>query len=362
MANDPSSPRPPLSGGAILLRLAAIGALLAALAGAFLYAGGWLTPGKLGPHRFLALLEKAGIHAGYRRNHAKGLCVAGYFESNGQGARLSKASVFQAGRVPVVGRFSIGGGDPRGADGPQAVRGLGLQFHPADGQEWRTAMIHFPVFPVRTPEEFYGLLVATAPDPATGKPDGAKVKAFLGSHPGVARALGVIQTTPPPPFADAAYHGLNAFYFTNTSGATVPVRWTLVPENPAAAAAAAEAGEPDKNILFDQLLGRLENGPLRWRLVLTVGRPGDPTDDASTAWPDDREQVDAGTVVIERAVGDKESRAQDLNFDPLVLPPGIAPSADPLLSARSAVYSRSFTRRAGEKLAPGSSETFQPRP
>jgi catalase len=31
-----------------------------------------------------------------------------------------------------------------------------------------------------------------------------------------------------------------------------------------------------------------------------------------------------------------------------VLPPGIAPSDDPLLSARSAAYSRSFTLRAGE--------------
>ena len=42
----------------------------------------------------------------------------------------------------------------------------------------------------------------------------------------------------------------------------------------------------------------------------------------------------------------------DLNFDPLVLPAGIAPSDDPLLSARSAVYSRSFTRRAGESRQP----------
>jgi len=32
-------------------------------------------------------------------------------------------------------------------------------------------------------------------------------------------------------------------------------------------------------------------------------------------------------------------------FDPLVLPAGIAPSDDPLLSARSAVHSQSFTRR-----------------
>jgi catalase len=35
-----------------------------------------------------------------------------------------------------------------------------------------------------------------------------------------------------------------------------------------------------------------------------------------------------------------------------VLPCGIASSDDPLLSARSAVYSRSYTRRAGEQKEP----------
>ena len=44
--------------------------------------------------------------------------------------------------------------------------------------------------------------------------------------------------------------------------------------------------------------------------------------------------------------------ARDINFDPLVLPDGIAASDDPLLSARSSVYARSFTRRAGEPKRP----------
>jgi len=35
-----------------------------------------------------------------------------------------------------------------------------------------------------------------------------------------------------------------------------------------------------------------------------------------------------------------------------VLPAGITPSDDPLLSARSAVYSQSFTRREGEVKQP----------
>jgi catalase len=37
-------------------------------------------------------------------------------------------------------------------------------------------------------------------------------------------------------------------------------------------------------------------------------------------------------------------RCTAINYDPLVLPAGIEPSDDPLLSALSAVYTRSFTR------------------
>jgi catalase len=62
--------------------------------------------------------------------------------------------------------------------------------------------------------------------------------------------------------------------------------------------------------------------------------------------------VDAGTLTLDKVEGEETSPARDLNFDPLVLPVGIAPSDDPLLSARSAVYSQSFTRRSGEAKTP----------
>lgn len=44
--------------------------------------------------------------------------------------------------------------------------------------------------------------------------------------------------------------------------------------------------------------------------------------------------------------------ARDVNFDPLVLPDGIEPSDDPLLSARSAVYAASYRARTGEPKSP----------
>src|SRR6266550_6244412 len=118
--------RPRLGRASTLARFALIGVALAAVAGTFAYLGGWFTPKDLTPARFTDAFEQVdGAHPGFRRNHAKGVGVSGFFESNGNGVRLSKAAVFRRGRVPVIGRFSLGGGQPYVADAPNTVRGLG---------------------------------------------------------------------------------------------------------------------------------------------------------------------------------------------------------------------------------------------
>jgi catalase len=88
------------------------------------------------------------------------------------------------------------------------------------------------------------------------------------------------------------------------------------------------------------------------KLIVTIAQPGDPTDDATLSWPDNRERVDVGTLTIDNVKDEAHGSCRDINFDPLVLPEGIAPSDDPLLSARSAVYAVSFRRREGEKKQP----------
>jgi len=330
-----------------LPKLAAIGVMVLIILGSFAYIAGWLTPGLLTPRKFVDGLEEVnGTHPGFRRNHAKGLCISGFFESNGQGARLSKATVFEEGRVPVIGRFSLSGGQPYAADGPAAVRGLGLRFQPSSGQEWRTAMVNLPVFIVSTPQGFYDNLLASKPDPATGKSDPEKMKAFLDAHLETVRAFSIIKQQPfSSGFADSTFNGLNAFYFVSADGASTPVRWSMVPVDTFAPEGQAPA---DKNYLFDAFIERVRRGPVQWRLIVTVGQPGDPTNDATQPWPDSRAHIDMGTLTIDSVQDEEHGRCRDVNFDPLVLPDGIAPSDDPLLSARSAVYSDSFRRREGE--------------
>src|SRR6185295_9270280 len=104
--------------------------------------------------------------------------------------------------------------------------------------------------------------------------------------------------------------------------------------------------------LFDDLIRVVARQPLRCRLILTIGVPGDPTNDATRPWPSSTRSIDAGAITINAVQTEAPGNGRDINFDPLVLPDGIAPSDDPLLSARSAVYARSFTRRAGEPKQP----------
>jgi catalase len=79
------------------VRLGAIAAVMLSVGAAFGGAGGWLSPSRLTQDRMMTAFEDAnGTHAGFRRNHAKGVCVTGWFESNGQAAVQSKAAVFRA--------------------------------------------------------------------------------------------------------------------------------------------------------------------------------------------------------------------------------------------------------------------------
>src|SRR5262245_10044615 len=98
---------PTLTGIGVLTRLAAIGVVLLGVVAGFAYAGGWLSPDRLTPGRFVDRFEEVnGLFPGFRRNHAKGLCFTGSFDSNGQGAhcRNPLSSILAACRSSAASR------------------------------------------------------------------------------------------------------------------------------------------------------------------------------------------------------------------------------------------------------------------
>jgi catalase len=330
-------------------RWALIGLVVAAFAAAFGYVGGWLAPGRLTPKRVIdAIQANGGEYPGYRRNHAKGICVTGRFESSGALAAYSTAPLFAPGDTPVVGRLAIPGGNPYAADSSIPIRSFALRFDLADGEQWRTGMNAMPVFPVSTAKAFYDLQVATHPDPATGKPDPAKPKAFFAAHPETAAFLAWIKTAKPSAsYVTETYESINAFYLRDAAGQRHAVRWKAVPEQPPAGDGGPAAGDPD--YLAADLAKRLGEGPLRWHLRMVFAADGDPVDDATKVWPDDRQTVDAGTIVIDHMEAQADGPCRDVNYDPTILPRGIEVSNDPLLVARSAAYADSYLRRTSEE-------------
>src|SRR6201987_2311362 len=172
MVQSPTSPKSFRPG-----RLAIIAAVVCLAAIAFAYTAGWLSPHRLTPQKIVAGLAPPGGPAlGHRGNHAKGICFTGAFEANGDGSALSRAPVFVRGEYPVVGRFNLATADANAADAMVRVRGLGIQITTPDGQQWRSAMIDPPIFPVATPQAFYELLTASA------SKDPNAMKTFIGAH------------------------------------------------------------------------------------------------------------------------------------------------------------------------------------
>jgi catalase len=329
-----------------LLLIAGVGL---ALTGAYGYAAGWLSPSRLSPTQVTTAFNRNfGAHPGFRRNHAKGICVIGHFDGNGKAEPFSEATVFGARSTPVIGRFAIPGGNPEIADANSPVRSMALLFQLPNGEQWRTGMNNTPMFAVKDPQGFYQQLLASRPDPATGKPDPARMKAFFDAHPETAAFRRWVAAHPPSSsLANGAYYSINAFKLIGAGGAERYVRWAMVPENAYAPVAAPPPKDP--GFLEQDLVQRLQQGPLRWHLMLTLAQPGDATDDATQSWPADRTVIDAGALTLERAVTQDDGPCRDVNFDPLVLPRGIAPSNDPLLAARSGAYSKSFNLRTREE-------------
>lgn len=348
--NDPLPPAP--SRWKPLIPYAGIGAVVGSLALGLAWTAGWLTPARVTAPRLVDAIENGKPFAGFRRAHARGVCVAGYFEPAAGADAWSKARVFTQPRTPALGRLSIGGGDPLGAEAQARVRSLALQLDTDDGQQWRLAMNSFPFFAVATPQAFAEQIVASRPDPATGKPDPAKMQAFLERHPEARNFMAWAGSAPwSDSFANTAYHGVHAFRFTNADGDARYVRWTFVPQAPFAPLAPEQRQAVEAAYLTEELAVRLAQGPVRWTMELLVAEAGDPIENPSSPWPETRQRVAAGTFVLERATDQATGDCRDVNFDPTILPSGISVSRDPVLAARASAYAASFKRRLREQAA-----------
>lgn len=287
-----------------------------------------------------------GFHPGYRGVHAQGRYYTGTFTATPEARQLSRAVHFQGGSVPVTVRHSNSvSGNPFG---PATAVSMATRFYLPDGTV--TDLIAIPIsrFFTRTPEETLEALQTGRPDPATGKPDQAKIKQFLATRPWIAQAVELALNAPAAvSFARTAFHAIHAFRFVNAANEAVYARYHWEPEAGVAGQPLEELQKRPPSHLFEELEERLRQAPVKFDLVLQLAGPGDPLDDPNAPWPDDRRRVTVGRLAITAPTTIEEIGDPVMMHDPTRVTDGIELSDDPILAARRGIYEVSVAHRTG---------------
>lgn len=280
--------------------------------------------------------------------HAKGHLIKGTFTPTSEAASLSKAPHFNNSSTPVIVRFSSSTGikDLPDNDANGNPRGMATRFVlDDDGHKHTDIITHSTAFfPARTGEGFLEVLQAIG--------DGS-IGTFLESHPA---AAAFVQDPKPFPqsFVTEKYFGVNAFKLVNKDGKGTFVRYRIVPNAGFHVLAEGDVASKSNNYLFEELKERLSKGSASFKLLAQIAEESDPSDDATKHWPEDRKQVELGTIKIETYEGDADSKKeqQRIIFDPIPRVDGVEASDDPLLDVRAALYLISGKgRRAAEPTA-----------
>jgi len=286
-----------------------------------------------------------GIHPGFRFAHAKGLVLTGTFTPAKSARSISRAAHLKAPVVPVTVRLSDGTGVPQINDNnPNAApRGMAVRFALPGGAFTDIVANSHNGFFVGTGDDFLAFLkaiAATKPD----SPHPSPIEQFLGGHP---RALKVVMDSKPLPvsFATLGFFGNNALTFIDSAGTKRVGRYQILPAAGIHHLDSTAATKVLPNYLFEDLQRRIKRGPIRYRLWVQLANPGDPTNDGSIVWPDDRKRVELGTLSITKIAPNNEELQRSLTFNPIFLTDGIQLADDPFIALRSAVYALSVAHR-----------------
>jgi len=282
-----------------------------------------------------------GKHPGDRAAHTKGICLTGLFTPSVDAPSLSKAPQF-AKPVPIVARFSLGGGNPQAPDNAQDnVRGLAIKFDLGNGASSDLVMISAPMFFAKTPALFLELLQTL------GSGDKDKLNAFFAAHPEMTLQNAWLTSHPvPASYAGVNYFGVHAFTFTNAEGKATVIKYKAIPEAGELGLTQDEAKAKGPDFYAPELKERLAKGPVVFDLVAILGQKGDPTNDPTLRWDDEdnRATTPLGKIAINAIAPDATCNA--FSFLPGNLADGIAgPTDDPIFAARSPAYVVSLVRR-----------------
>lgn len=293
-----------------------------------------------------ALKAVAGKPPGVRATFAKGQCVRGTYTPSADAGEVTRSVSFTR-PWPMIGRFSVGGGNPAAPDTARNVlRGFSLKIL-SDGGETHLLFENAPVHFARTLDQMLAFLRVRAPGP-DGKPNQEAITSFAKANPETTRQAAFVAGKPlPSSYAGIVYWGVHTFTGVNSAGRAVPFKFKLVPEAGEIALSDEEAKGKPPQFLVTELSERLAKGPAKFDVMALLAEPGDDlTNDITARWKneDDRRAVKLGIIAV-TAIEPNETCDEGI-FDPAQLADGIDEPKDEIFTARRTAYGISFGLRA----------------
>ncbi|MCR8658649.1 catalase family peroxidase [Paenibacillus endoradicis] len=293
-----------------------------------------------------AIENISGVHSGYRRAHAKGICCQAVFRPSGLAAPFTSAPHLQEQEVNAIARFSGSSTDPLVADFMSPAKGMAVQFMLPGGDVTNLVGATIPVFFARTPESFLDMIRAVhrAQEGTLGPLD---LLQEITSHFSESKEslLAVKKLMPPSSYAECQYYCIHVYFFNDREGNSYPVKFEWIPATGVHTLSIIEAAQQPDDYLEEELNQRLKFEPIVFHLHAIFGEKGDPTDDPTTAWPEDRRRIDLGQLYISDII----KEPVDLLMDPTIITEGMALSNDPILNFRHTTYAVSHDRRHQER-------------
>ena len=296
--------------------------------------------------------------------HAKGGGAHGFYKTTNSLADLCQADLFQADKVvPVSVRFSTVGGESGSHDCARDPRGFSVKFRTEEGNFDMVAN-NTPTFFLRDPAKFPHFIHTQKRDPATHLTHADDSTAFwdyLSQNPESIHQVMILMGDRGIPDGWRKMHGYagHTLKLVNKSGDWVYAQMHFKSQQGTAFITQEDSANYSPDYSQKDLYNAIESGDFpSWDVSFQIMTPKEAEDlwekqkinvfDMTHVWPQKQFPLrKVGEFTLNENVKNYFAEIEQICFNPAHLPPGIEPSADPVLQSRLFSYPDTHRHRVG---------------
>ncbi|KAI0827528.1 catalase-like domain-containing protein [Hypoxylon sp. FL0890] len=297
--------------------------------------------------------------------HAKGSGAHGFFECTNPIPELCSADLFstQGKKCPVTVRFSTVGGESGSHDCARDPRGFAVKFRTEDGN-WDLVANNTPVFFLRDPAKFPHFIHTQKRDPATHlthADDSTMFWDYLCNNPESVHQLMILMGDRGIPDGYRFMHGYagHTLKLVNKEGSWVYTQIHLKSQQGIKFITQEDSNNKSPDHSQKDLYEAIKRGEYpKWSVEIQTMTPKQAEEvwekqkinifDLTHVWPQGQFPLKKiGEFTLNENAVNYFAEIEQIAFNPAHMPPGIEPSADPVLQSRLFSYPDTHRHRIG---------------